>query len=259
MQRITTPSGVTISYDMYGTGPPLVLVHGSFSDHNTNWQEAKPLLHDRFTVYAVARRGRGESSATQGHSVEDEAADIAAVLRAVGEPAFLLGHSYGAVCALNGAALAPDGVRKLVLYEPPHAHTASPEALEHMQAFVEREDWDGLVQVFLLEVMHLSRDEVDAMRADRAYWASWLADAEATLNDQRALVNHRFDAERYRLLGMPVLLLVGSESQRDLYVTDALAAVLPDVRIVALEGQAHEGVTTAPELFVDAVSEFLLA
>jgi pimeloyl-ACP methyl ester carboxylesterase len=100
-QRITAPSGATVSYVTYGSGPPLVLVHGGFSDQDTNWQEVKPLLADRFTVYAVARRGRGDSSATEGHSVEDEVADVAAVLRQVGEPAFLLGHSYGALVALG--------------------------------------------------------------------------------------------------------------------------------------------------------------
>jgi hypothetical protein len=37
MERITGPAGTTISYDRYGSGPPLVLVHGGFSDHITNW------------------------------------------------------------------------------------------------------------------------------------------------------------------------------------------------------------------------------
>ena len=93
MQRITTPDGTTVSYDKYGSGPPLVLVHGSFSDHVTNWQACKSLLADRFTVYAMARRGRGESSVTTGHTLEDEMNDTVAVLRSVGAPAFLLGHS----------------------------------------------------------------------------------------------------------------------------------------------------------------------
>jgi hypothetical protein len=42
------------------------------------------------------------------------------------------------------------------------------------------------------------------------------------------------------------------------YVTDALAAVLPDVRIQELAGQAHEGMTTAPEMYAEAVSRVLL-
>jgi hypothetical protein len=54
-----------------------------------------------------------------------------------------------------------------------------------------------------------------------------------------------------------VLLQIGSESPRDLYVTDAIAAVVPDARIEELLGQAHEGMTTAPELYTEAVSRFL--
>ena len=258
MERIAAPGGATVSYETYGTGPPLVLVHGGFSDHATNWQEVKPLLKDRFSVYAVARRGRGDSSATQGHSVEDEAADVTAVLRQVGEPAFLLGHSYGAVCALGAAALNPAGVRKLVLYEPPSPHLATPEVLARFETIAEREDWDDLVQTFMLDVLQVPPDEVDEIRAT-PFWALWTADAKATLNDLRAIANHRFDATQYRSLLMPVLLLVGTESPRDLYVTDALAAVLPHARIVELEGQAHEGMTTAPAQFADAISGFLMA
>jgi hypothetical protein len=52
---------------------------------------------------------------------------------------------------------------------------------------------------------------------------------------------------------------VGTESPRDFYVTDALAGALPDVRIEALRGQAHEAMTTAPELYAAAVSRFLLS
>lgn len=57
---------------------------------------------------------------------------------------------------------------------------------------------------------------------------------------------------------MPFLLQIGSDSPRHLYITDALAAVLPDVRIEELPGQAHEGMTTAPDLYAEAVTRFLL-
>ena len=39
------------------------------------------------------------------------------------------------------------------------------------------------------------------------------------------------EAARYRSFARPVQLLIGTESPREIYVTDALAAVLPDVRI----------------------------
>lgn len=48
------------------------------------------------------------------------------------------------------------------------------------------------------------------------------------------------------------------ESPQALYATDALAAVLPAATIGALPGQAHEGMTTAPAMYAEAVSRFLL-
>jgi hypothetical protein len=41
-------------------------------------------------------------------------------------------------------------------------------------------------------------------------------------------------------------------------VTDALAAILRNVRIDTLAGQAHEGMTTAPQLYAEATMRFLL-
>jgi hypothetical protein len=42
------------------------------------------------------------------------------------------------------------------------------------------------------------------------------------------------------------------------YVTDALAAVLPHAQIDTLAGQAHEGMTTAPHLYAQATAQLLL-
>ncbi len=69
MQHIPSPAGATVSYDTYGSGPPLVLVHGAFSDHETNWAFVKPASEKQITVYVIARRGRGETDATEGHSL----------------------------------------------------------------------------------------------------------------------------------------------------------------------------------------------
>jgi alpha-beta hydrolase superfamily lysophospholipase len=92
--------------DQYGSGPPLVLVHGAFSAHQANWAFVKPLLEPQFTVSAIARRGRGETDGTAGHSLEDESRDVVAVMQSIGAPVFLLGHSYGAQTAL--AAVLPN-------------------------------------------------------------------------------------------------------------------------------------------------------
>jgi pimeloyl-ACP methyl ester carboxylesterase len=256
LEHVLTLDGRIVSYLKYGTGPSLVLVHGGFSDHLTNWQEARPFLAERFTVHAIARRGRGDTTLTKAPSVIDEASDVVAVLREIDEPSFLLGHSYGAACALEAMTIAPDYVSKAVLYEQPIQGLISPH-IARLNDLANREEWDTLVQIFLRDVLLVPDTDVQELRASR-FWDMWIDDAPTTLNDIRAIAAHTVDASRYRSLPMPVLLLIGSESPRHLYVTDLLQGVLPDARVRALEGQAHEGMTTAPELFTDTISEFLL-
>jgi pimeloyl-ACP methyl ester carboxylesterase len=257
MQRIPSPADATVSYDTYGSGPPLVLVHGGFSNHKTNWEFVKPLFDKQFTVYAIARRGRGETDVTEGHSLEDESMDVVALIESIGKPVFLLGHSYGAQTALAAAAKVPDRVRKLVLYEAPWPRVLSKELLARLEELAQASQWDGFAVTFFRDGLSVPVEELDELRATEL-WPPIIADAEASLGDLRALSRYDFKAERFRELQVPVLLQIGTESPRDLYVTDALAAVLPDVRIEELPGQAHEGMTTAPEMYAEAVSRFLL-
>lgn len=257
MQTFTSSTGAAISYAVAGSGPPLVLVHGGFSDHDTNWAFVAPALRTRFRVYAIARRGRGVTEATRGHSLEDEARDVADLLVRIGQPVYLVGHSYGAHCALLAAASQPDRVAKLVLYEPAWPHVVRPDAVAALETLAAAGAWDQLAYAFFANTLHVPADELDAVRASEL-WPPIVADARASLGDLQALSAYRFDPGRFAALDVPVLLQIGSESPRDLYVTDALAAVLPDVRIGTLDGQAHEGMTTAPEQYAAATMRFLL-
>lgn len=255
--KVQSAGGVTVSYSQDGTGPPLLLVHGSFSNEVTNWEFVQPSLRQQFTVYAIARRGRNGTDATVGHTIEQEAADILAVTGRIPEPVFLLGHSYGAHCAVAAAARAPDRVAKLILYEPPRPGIVTPEILRSLEASGANGRWDELAATFLREALRVPAAELDSVRSSNL-WAPIVTDAKASLEDIRALQRYEFAADRFRTLSMPVLLQTGSESPNDLYVTGALEAVLPNVRLGELAGQAHEGMTTAPELYEKSVTGFLL-
>jgi pimeloyl-ACP methyl ester carboxylesterase len=257
MEGITTRQGVRVSYDRSGTGHPLVLVHGGFSDHETNWTFVTPIFREIFDVYAIARRGRGETDATAGHRLEDEAQDVADVIESLRQPVFLLGHSYGALCALAAAALVPDRVRRLVVYEPPRPSIMTAAAMTRLEQLAAAGDWDEVPFTFFRDTLFVPVEELDALRATDL-WPPNVSDAKASMGDLRALSRYDFNAGRYRSLSFPVLLQIGTESLRHLFVTDALAAVLPGARIGELAGQAHEGMTTAPEQYAAAVRRFLL-
>jgi len=256
-KHLTTSKGITVSYSNWGSGPALVLVHGGFSDDVTNWEFVKPLLEDTFTVYAIARRGRGETTATTGHTLEDEARDVVAIIDTVGEPVFLLGHSYGARCSVAVAEMIPSRIRKLVLYEPPRPGLIPREQFAQLEAFAAKGDWDSCAFTFFKDSLQVPEEELRKLRATEL-WPPIIADAKATLGDLSALSRQEFRAEMYRKVDCPVLLQIGSESPRHLYATDVLAGVLPNARIESLEGQAHEGMTTGPDQYAASVKRFLL-
>ena len=151
----------------------------------------------------------------------------------------------------------PDRVRKLVLYEAPWPRLVNTEVLARLEELAQASDWEGFAVTFFRDTLLVPVAELDELRATER-WPSIIGDAKASLGDLRALRRYDFKAERFRALRVPVLLQIGTESPRDLYVTDALAAVLPDARIEELPGQAHEGMTTVPQMYAAAVSRFLL-
>ena len=118
--RAVSADGTTLTVTVDGSGPPLVLVHGSLLGHH----HLDPLvaeLRSSVTTYAMDRRGFGDSGDADAHDLEREFEDVAAVVDHVaqlsGGPVTLFGHSYGASCAMGGAARS-NNVAALILYEP---------------------------------------------------------------------------------------------------------------------------------------------
>lgn len=100
-----------------GTGPRVVLVHGSLMDGRTGFAAQRPLA-SRFRLVMPDRRGFGMSP-DPARPGEDWALDADDLVEVLGEGAHLVGHSYGAVSALLVAGRIPHHVRSLCVIEPP--------------------------------------------------------------------------------------------------------------------------------------------
>jgi pimeloyl-ACP methyl ester carboxylesterase len=87
METITAADGTKVGWQTTGSGPPLLLVHGTTADH-TRWAGITPRFERNFTVHAMDRRGRGSSTDdARAYDIMREAEDVAAVVEAIGEPA----------------------------------------------------------------------------------------------------------------------------------------------------------------------------
>jgi pimeloyl-ACP methyl ester carboxylesterase len=250
--------GTRVSYWRSGTGPPLLLVHGTTADHS-RWDHLLPDLEQHFTVHAMDRRGRGGSGDTADYAIEREFEDVAAVAEAIGEPVFLLGHSYGAVCGLE-ASLLTDKVRRLLLYEPPlpTGHPLYPPGVpERIQALVDAGELEAGLEVFAREVLRMPELELERFRAQPA-WTVRVGLAPTIARELTFDRRYSFRPERFAGFAVPTLLLLGGDSPPVFrHATDVVAAALPESRIAVLPGQRHVAMDTAPELFLSEVGQFL--
>jgi len=113
----TTTSGLHLT--RWGVGPRAVLVHGGGAGGSTAFAGQRPLAED-YELVLPDRPGAGGTPAQGRQDAERDGRLIAGLLDELGgEGAHLVGHSYGAVAVMVGAALRPQLVRSLTLIEPP--------------------------------------------------------------------------------------------------------------------------------------------
>jgi pimeloyl-ACP methyl ester carboxylesterase len=247
MEVATSKDGTRIAFDRSGEGPPIVLVGGALADRAAAAGLAARLA-PHLTTIAFDRRGRGDSGDTPPYAVDREVEDIEALLLAVGAPAFVLGHSSGAVLALESARVHPDLIAKLALYEPPFIVDDSRSLLPadyvpHLENLVSAGRPGDAVVFFLTTAVGVPAEIVTGMR-EQPFWSAFEAMAHTLAYDGTIMGDTMGGSpaplRRWASVRGPALVMDGGASpdwQR--HAVRALAQILPDARHVTLEGQDH--------------------
>jgi pimeloyl-ACP methyl ester carboxylesterase len=213
------------------------MVHGSIADHSTFESLISALARD-LTVFAMDRRGFGASPDTPGYSIDRDFADVSSVVDAVaartGGPVSLWGHSYGANCAMGGAALTGN-VDHLILYEPSLGLPYPPGSIETIESALARGDNDAAITAVMVDILELTDDEIDAFRAS-PLWPTRLAAAPTIPRECRAEQTWVYRPGQFDAITAPTLLLTGSDSVP--VVTNATGWPSPSVRV---SGQESDG------------------
>ncbi|MDT0468516.1 alpha/beta fold hydrolase [Streptomyces gibsoniae] len=109
----------TIAYEVAGSGPLIVLAHGMGDSRAAYRAVIPPLLAAGYRVAAVDLRGCGESSVGwPAWSRTAIAGDLLAVIRHLGGPAVLVGHSISGGAATIAAAQEPSLITAVVELAP---------------------------------------------------------------------------------------------------------------------------------------------
>ncbi|HMJ67331.1 MAG TPA: alpha/beta hydrolase [Cyclobacteriaceae bacterium] len=110
-------NGLKMYYEMYGSGKPLVLIHGGGSTIQSNWDKVIPLLAPARQVIAVEMQAHGRTEdIDRNFTFEQDADDIAALLNYLNlTKADIFGFSNGGQIALQVAIRHPKVVSKIVV------------------------------------------------------------------------------------------------------------------------------------------------
>jgi pimeloyl-ACP methyl ester carboxylesterase len=251
--------GSRVEYLEQGSGAPVVLLHGSGCS-GSQWRALADALSTRYRVIAPDLYGYGATAQWPGReefSLAHEAEIVHALLGHVGEPAHLVGHSYGGAVALHVARLRSDRLRSLTLVEPVAFHL--------LMDLREVADVGGII---LRAVA--SGDYVGGCGIFIDYWnglGSWDAFPAAKRSamasrlpkvalDFHATLNEPARAEDFRSMALPTLLVRGGRSPAPTRrICETLTGVLPDSQLAVIEGAGH----MAPLTHRDQVNSLIAA
>lgn len=259
-----------VAYEVFGGGPPVVLVHGTPS-RSYIWRNIVPALAERHSVYAYDLLGYGESEKWEGQDVSmaGQARLLEELIGAWGleEPA-VAGHDIGGGIVL-GAHLV-EGVRfdRIALLDPvtlspwlSQANSSTWHVAEHREAYATMPQnlFKAVFSAYLEESG--TRLGEEAFEAFLAQWRE--AEGQRAFVRQAAQLEERHTAQFEPRLGsieVPVQVIWGeADTWLDPAQADRLHETIPGSRLKKVAGAGHFVMEDAPEEVARELAGFFSA
>jgi pimeloyl-ACP methyl ester carboxylesterase len=254
MMTAVSPDGTEVRAFDDGHGPAILVIHPGLDD-GRSWAKVAALLSGRFRIIRVVRRHYRLDLPPAAYSITREVEDVLALAAAIGPPVLVVGHSSGAVVALEAMARAPAAFVGAVLFEPPVA-TGPPDpsraaAIARANAAVADGKPGKAGQIFVRDIVGMPAFPALVLRAMMIVMPRLRALVPRQITDLDG-VGIRLDA--YAKISIPTVLLGAERSPAHLTQSlDALAAVMPNAEKIVLARRDHLANQKAPGEVADVI------
>ena len=240
--------------------PSIVFVHGACNDHSVWTLQSRYFAYHGRNVFAVDLAGHGRSGGKARASVSEIVDWLTALLDALAvERAAFVGHSLGALAALDMAAHRPDRVSRIALLGP----SAPMPVADVLLDAAERNDHAAfdLINGWSFSAGHQlgGSEQPGIWMRGNALRLMERSQPGALYKDLLACRDYDDGVRAAGNVRCPALLILG---QRDLMAPPAnarlLIEALVDKRVVTLAGCGHSLMAEAPGAVLDALRAFPL-
>jgi 3-oxoadipate enol-lactonase len=262
MDRLFANGTVNAAQSGQGSGkaPALFLFHSLLSDR-ASFDAITPKLAQSFRLIVPELPGFGASKAVSGGlaAVADRMAEVVRDA-AQGTEAIVLGNGYGGFVALQMAIRHPAIAARLILADCGAAFSeAGREAFRNMAAAAKAKGLSAITDVAMRRLFapEFQAQHPDLMADRRDAFLKTDSDVLQAACADLAALDLRTELAQVKV---PVLVLVGEHDEATPPpMSHELAAGLPNARLKIIAGCAHVPQLQSPEVFLDAIGDFLPA
>ncbi len=264
--------GIQFHYRENGQGPPVIFTHGGGSS-GAQWRKVCELLAPRYHTITVDHYGHGGTDPWPGTMEARRHEDDARLVRALmgergitgGEPAHLVGHSFGGSVVLRLVLGDASGIRSMTLLEPIAmsllAEVGETVLYEGYREFA----MDFLKKVEAGAVEQAWEEFVDINNAPGA-WKRMSPEAREKMlgltqdacSGWHANLNHATTLAECSAIATPTLVMYGQRT-RPIFIrlAEILSEHIPGARLEVIPGAGHMSSLTHPEALAKLLAAHL--
>jgi len=277
IEILTTPDGLTLSYERRGSGPLLVCHPGGPGGSAAEFRDFAG-LDDTYELVLFSPRGSHGSDPADDYRLESYVADLEALREHLGvEQLDLLGFSHGGIVAMAYAAAFGSRIRRLLLVDTlavwgEEAEAAMNDGIEKRRG----EPWFAEAAKAIEEEQAGEFSSVDELIANvqrqaPLYFHRWEGNEQIGRQLSSDFAHseplHQFNTVEFptldlrgelRTIEAPTLVVVGDDDMiAGPVCADAIVRELPDAQLVTIPDSGHFVYVEQPEAFRAALTEFL--